>query len=228
MLFRIDHERFLTHAIDHFTRNEIMSMGFLIVSAGVQHPQNRKWQNGMTLQGESTGTTLKINELYPEDEVQELYFRFKTKDSIRELYFDQLKRFNYLFYNAIVSPILQYQNRTLICKMRENDYVDIIIEYIKKTFSIDCVDLNELFSTGRCGEIYIDRDEIHNKVVPLARKVFKDKREEQNMTEGGRLVSLGEMSKKEKLKLLKKLGIRVGEHEHDQIDELLMESWVAD
>ena len=228
MLFRIDHERFITHAIDHFTREEILSMGFLIVSAGVQDPRNQKWLSGLTLNGESTGNVLKINELYPNDEVQDLYIRFGSKDKIRDMYMDQLKGYDYLFYNALVSPILSYQNRTFICKMRENDYIDIILEYVKKTFSIDHIDLNELFSKGRVGPYYIDREDIHNSTVKIARRVFKDKRNEQNMTEGGRLLSLGEMSKKEKLKLLKKLGIKVNDNEHDLIDDLLMESWVSD
>ena len=226
MLFRIDHEHFLTHAIDHFTRSEILSMQFVIITAGIQS-SNDKYIPGMTLQANTTGNTIKVNELYPDFDTQEIYHRFQTKDSIREMYFDFLKDLKYVIHNAIINPLLQFHNIVLICKMRENDYMDLLVEYLEKKFAIDCVDLNELFSTGRVGPYYIDRDEIHNKAVGVRREAMKSEKERLEKTPEGRLKLMTLMSKKEKLKFLKKLGIEVKDSEHDQIDDLLMEEYVG-
>ena len=90
------------------------------------------------------------------------------------------------------------------------------------------IDLNELFTTGRTGEIYIDIGEIKNKAVDVRKAAVMEARNAMAMTEDGRRKLVGTMSKKEKLWHLKKLGIKLNDTEKKDIDNILIEAWEDD
>ena len=218
MLFRIDIERFLTHMIDHFTMDDILSMEYAIISAGVKC-------------GGRAGNMAKISILHPSgasSDIIETYDKYQDKAILRKMYFEYLKEYENRLYLIFVSPVLNHQNICIICCERENYYIDILVEYLEEKFRIECIDLNKLFIKGRVGRLYIDRDLIHDKAVDIRRAAAKDNLKALESSKDGMLQLLGIMSKKEKIKVLKKRGIQTNKSDYKDLDQLLMEEWVED
>ena len=93
---------------------------------------------------------------------------------------------------------------------------------------IDVIDLNKLFSEGRIGPIYIDRDEIWDKAVDIRRAAGEDQIRALASTSGGRLKLLGMMKKKDKIKKIKELGINITNYNKEDLDSILMDAGVND
>lgn len=215
MLFRIDYERFLTHAIDHFTEEELLSFQYVILGS---IPNGAKCLN-----------VAKVNDLYPNTEIQAAYIEGIDKSVLKKIYFRQLDEYRNLIYMMILAPIItKHFNTVIICYKNENDYVDILVEYLKEKFSLDCIDLNELFSKGRVGAIYIDRKELYNNIVDIRIDVAKERYKSLSSTSEGRLKLLDMMDAKSKIKKLKELGIHVTKGDIKYLDKMLKEAWVED
>lgn len=215
LLFRIDRERYLTHAIDHFTRDELAHFQYAIISAGIKN--QGKCEN-----------IVKISILFPSMDIQRAFIDYQDKSIIKKMYFKELDETKNEMYGLFVNPILQHQDILIICTESENVYIDILLEYLKKNFELDCIDLNELFTKGRVGSVYIDRDAIHNKAVDVRRTVGKIQIEALESTSDGRLKLLNLMGVKDKMKKLKDLGIMVNKSDIKDLDKLLIEGWVED
>lgn len=215
MLFRIDYERFLVHAIDHFTREELISFNYAIV--------------GTLTNGGRLTFVSKINAIYPSNETTEAFREYEDKNLLKKMYYKDLDCDKYTLYLTFVNTMLHHQNIMIICHESENPYVDILVEYLKDKFKVECVDLNKLFIEGRVGSIYIDRKEIHNKAVDIRRDSVKRMIESRESTRDGRLELLEKhMDTNLKIKKLKELGIHVTKDDIDNIDQLLIEAWVED
>lgn len=227
MLMRIDHEHFLTHMIDHFTLEELMNIKFIIIGsvAGAGSQKSVQEQSKVS-------NVIKINEFYPKYEIQEYWTDYRDKKILKKLYYEYLEdpkfRCQPQIHDAILVLLLNHQNICLICKEGENVYMDVFVEYLQEKFSIPCIDLNKLFIEGEVDEMYLDFDEIHNKAVDLRRLAVKKHREENEITQSGRLRILNGMSKKEKVKLCREVGIDVGPGDYKNLDKLLIEGWVEE
>lgn len=227
MLYRIDQERFLTHMIDHFTRDNLIQIHFCIISAGVKCGGHYGFTVANRERG--IGSAARVTELYPPPEVYQIWDEHENKNMIRELYFDHLKQYEDEIYRTIIENILNHVDLCLICKERENDYIDLLCEFLKKKYAIECIDLNKLFIEGECGPFRIDRDEIYNKAVDVRRRAGKKMAEDMERTAKGRAALLKMMkTKEEKIKKLAELGIRVTKAEHKELDKLLVEAWVEE
>jgi hypothetical protein len=216
MLFRISFENFLVHAIDHFTRDELLSMHYAIISAVVR--------NGGRM---AKDECVKINQLYPSSEIVVMMEAYSNKEAIEKAYLEELKGSENLIYLTFVVNILAHKNVCIVCCDRENLYIDILTNYLKKNYSLDCIDLNKLFMEGKVNPISINLNKIHNKSVSLRKSVIKDGKDYMNSTRDGRLLLLQKMNKQDKIKKLKELGIKVRKIDHKDLDELLLEEWVG-
>lgn len=223
MIYRIDFQHFLTHAIDHFTRDELTHFQYAIISAKIKN-------------GGRVSNMAKISELFPDPEIVINYSEFKDKKILESMFMDMLHPSkkdngdNYewisgIFYKTFINPLKHHQDIVIICDEVENDYIDVLCKCLKKYYAIEVIDLNELFSKGRVGPIYIDRDEIHNKAVDIARAASKEMIRTMSMTRDGRLKLISKMSKKDKIEKLEELGIKVTAADKDNLDKLLIEEW---
>jgi hypothetical protein len=213
--------------IDYFTIEEFNHFQFIIISAKIIHPG--KIQNAA-----------KINSLYPEPDIVINYQEYGDKEKMfKELmaYYkpdaedlQRMKQGNSYWlgneiYRAIVNPLLMHNDLVIICDRTENDYIECLCKFLKKEYKIDCIDLNELFITGHVGPYYIDRDEIRNKAVDLRRAAAKDEADAINSTRNGRISTIRNMTKKEKIKMLKHFGVSIRADELKDINQILLETW---
>ena len=226
MLFRIDRRHFLTHAIDFFTLDELYQFQYVIISAKVA----------------CSNTCLncaKCNDLYPDVETIEEYNTTGSKTVLEKMYFDMLTpkkgqdvgpgRYSILLYQLFVDPLEKHYNMMIVCDESENDYIDVLCKYLKKKFAIEAIDLNELFTKGHVGPIYIDFDQIHDKAVDIRRAAVKEEQRSLSQTRDGKAKIIAErMSKKEKMKMLKNYGVTLNEDTKKDMDSILLEEWCAD
>lgn len=222
MIYRIDFQHFLSHAIDHFSLQDITTFQYAIISAKILN-------NGMCT------NVVKLNDLYPKYDAIITYNDTHDKDLLRKSYRSMLKSdekaknetniFTSLIYQSFVNPLLQRFNIMIMCDKEENDYIDILCEYLKDEFAIEVIDLNELFTKGRIGSIYIDRDEIRDKAVDIRRAALRDQVRALASTRDGKESLIEKMSKKKKLKELEKYGIDGCDMKESEINATLLEEW---
>ena len=228
MIYRIDIQHFISHAIDHFTAEELAHFQYAIVSAVIKN--NSRVSN-----------VVRINDLYPLAEIVMAYSECNDKSIMEKMYMDYLcpnnsndnimdkKSMDYLFYKTFVNPLILHTDIMIVCDMKENDYIDVICKVLQKQYLIDVIDLNKLFTEGRVGSIYIDRDAIWDKAVDIRIEAGKDQLRALESTSDGRLMILQRMmKKKDKIKKIKELGINVTENKEEDLDKILMDAWVND
>lgn len=223
MIYRIDYQHFLTHMIDHFTTEEITHFQYAIISAKI-------------LNNNKVANVGKISELYPDPETVLTYAEYRDKKVLEKMYMDLLlpeKRegdkkdwMSNIFYKVFINTFIHHQDVVIICDREENDYIDVLCKCLKTKFAIDVIDLNELFSKGRVGSIYIDRDEVWNKAVDIRRASMNQQFKALSSSRDGKLKLIELMGKKEKLQKLKELGIKVTKSDKEHLDKLLIEEWV--
>lgn len=223
MIYRIDYEKFLIHMIDHFTRDEILHMQYAIISAQI-------------INSGHSNNTVKFNDLYPDPEIVCTYAETHDKELMRKMYMNQLEskddemylyQVEFLIYKIFLNPLELHQNICIICGKSENDFIDVLCEFLKKNFGIEVIDLNQLFTTGRVGSIYIDRDEIHDRCVTIRRAAEKTQKEALETTKEGRAELVHKhMKKKDKIRTLNKLGITPTSTKTEYLNELLTDAYV--
>lgn len=221
MLYRIDYQNFLLHAIDYLTLKELISGQYCLVSAKVKNI------------GRLTNVVTN-NNVYPTPEMIDTYVRTEDKEIFYNMYkkfMDESESgldssasmFKQDVYRTFVKPVLSHYDVWIVADRSENDYIDLLVRYIKESFKLECIDLNTLFQKGKVGPIYIDRDKIHDRSVKLAREITRAAKESLATTAEGREKLIGIMNKKEKIAKLNELGITPTEN--DDIDELLRDAW---
>lgn len=230
MIFRIDIQHFLSHMIDYFTREELIHFQYAIISSAI--PNQGKCEN-----------VVKLNNLYPDIDTITAYADYKDEKIAKKMYIEMLETnedeyqykrnrgdktswADYVLYKAIVNPLANHYDVILLCDQSENIWIDTLSEYLKDKFSIEVIDLNELFINGEIGPISIDRKKILNSAVDVRRSAAKRAKEGLESSREGRLKLLNMMSKKEKISKLKDLGIVISESDMKNLNALLIDSWV--
>lgn len=221
-------QHFLSHAIDHFTREELTHFQYAIISA--------KITNGGRAQN-----VVKINELYPLNDIVIDYAECKDKDIMEKMYMDYLlpkksKEYDQsdadimanIFYRTFVNPLVNHNDIIIICDRIENDYIDVICKVLKDEYSIDVIDLNKLFIDGHIGPIYIDRKDIWDKCVDIRRIAAANGVRALESTSDGRMKLLKMMTKKQKIEKIKELGIRINDYDKKDLNQILIDAWVED
>lgn len=220
MIYRIDFQHFLLHAIDHFTRDELVHFQYMLISSGVKC--NHKVRN-----------VVKCIDLYPRNEVVIDYGSDGDENILEARMFEEydriLKESPDIFYSYFLNMISRHIDVVIVCDKLENIYIDILSRYVKKKFNIEIVDLNKLFTEGRIGPIYLDRDEIWDQTVDIRRAAGRMMLQSLESTQDGRMKMVKEiMSKKQKLEKLRELGVKVRRDDRKNLDQLLIEAWVED
>lgn len=225
MVYRIDMQHFLNHAIDHFTRDELCHFQYAILSAKIKN-------------GGRVSNMAKISVLYPAPEIIMNYSEYEDKSILEKEYMAMLNpsksdpmyySINAEFYKIFINPMKLHQDIVIICDKDENDYIDILCECLKKNYAIEVINLNELFTKGKVGPIYIDRDEIHDRGVEIARACSKETIRTLEATKEGReRLMKNHMSIKDKIRKLNELGIKVNTSDKKEINRLLIDAWIED
>lgn len=227
MLYRINYKNFLMYAIDYFTRDELASIYYIIISAKVQN-------NGMN------DHITKINELYPTIEIVTEYDSVQDMDILEKAYREMLGDDNHIEAGIptsetwaehalyrIIHPVIHSRPVVLICsdESHEDDYVTCLCKLLKRKYSLDVIDLNQLFTEGHVGPYHIDLNKIHNKTVPIARAITTQEFKDKSSTKDGRVEIIHNMSMKHKLKMLKQFDIRLSDDDKPNIDTILLDAW---
>ena len=226
MIYRIDFQHFLIHAVDHFTAEDLSHFQYAIISASIA--------NGARAQN-----VVKLNHLYPLPEIVVDYADHHDKSIMEKMYMDYLcpkkntdgitkDQMNNIFYKTFINPLINHVNIMIICDRSENEYIDVICKVLKKEYEIDVIDLNQLFSKGYVDDIYIDRDTISDIAVDIRRQAAIESRKSLETSSGGRLKLLDMMTKKEKIKKIEELGINVTNFNNDDLNQILIDAWVND
>lgn len=219
MIYRIDLQHFLTHAIDHFTLEQLTHFQYAIISAKINN-------------GRSVMNTEKINELYPTPDIVISYDEYKDDKILEKMYFEMLEEkgnkdyMARIIYQTFINPLMKHFDIMIICDEKENPYITCLCKYLHENFSIDVIDLNELFTTGHTGAIYIDRDKIWDKAVDIRRTAGKEMIKTLEQSRDGKLKLLNQMNKKEKIEKCKELGIKINKSDIKDIDKILIDDWV--
>lgn len=227
MIYRIDMQNFITHAIDHFTLDDLLEMQYAIISAKVVN-------TGKSL------NVVKVNELYPLPETIVTYAETQDKDLLEKMYLELLNGedidnqnefsndMDVNIYRLFINPLLHHVNICIVCDRFENDYVDILCNHLKNKFDIEVIDLNELFTKGRVGPIYLDRDQIWDNAVDIRRAAAKEQSKRLGTTLEGKEKLIRKMTKKEKIEKLEELGLKYRGESGKELNNLILEEWVHD
>lgn len=223
MIYRINLKNFLGKAIDHFSLQDLVTMQYCIISAKI--PNSGKMRN-----------VVKMNDLYPSMEAVITYSETHDKEILKKMYIDELfpkhkkgeretSQFTNAIYQAFINPLLQRFNITILYDELEDAYIDCLCDYMKDEYGIEVIDLNELFTKGKIGPIYIDRDDIRDKAVDIRRAALRDEVRALSSTKEGKAQLISKMSKKKKLKELERFGIIAEESDMKNLDSMLLEEW---
>lgn len=222
MIFRIDMQHFISHMIDYFPSNELRSMQYCIIS-------------GVVKNGSRSQNVVKFNDLYPTPDTVMLYAETGDKDLLYKSYKQMLEGnvknkddynpFDGLIYKTFINPLLMNNNIVIVCDKNENDYIDCICRYLDEKFEIEVIDLNKLFTEGKIGPIYIDREVIHDKAVDIRRAAIKEEIKNISSTRDGKASLIAKMSTKKKMKELKRYGIKVTKDDKKDLDKMLLDEW---
>ena len=226
MIYRIDIQHYLSHAIDYFTVDELTHFQYAIISAVVRN-------------GSRMHNVTKVNNLYPTPDIVIDYAEYKDKELMRKMYMDYLQPkndqdgigknvINNIFYNTFINPLMLHHDIVIICDKTENDYIDVICDVLNKEYHIEVIDLNKLFIEGKIGSIYIDRKDIRDRAVDIRRAAGKDQIKALESTSEGRMHLLKMMNNKTKIKKIEELGIKLTSYDKDDLDSILIDAWVND
>lgn len=227
MIYRIDYQHFLTHAIDYFPAKTLAyQFQYLLLSVAVKF-------NGRISNGIKVSTDLypdsdmiadyKLNENY--EIFEKAYHAFLDR---KPEYGQPITATSVRIYRTIVETYLNHTDVVIVCDKEENFIVDAFCSFIKKKYKIEVIDLNKLFTKGHVDSIRIDFDKTHDIAVDIRRLANNERHKELESTYDGRLKLVRLMTKKEKIKKLKSLGIKVTDTSERELDRLLMDAYVID
>lgn len=225
MLYCIDYEHFMVDMIDFFTKEEILS--FIYLNTSVIIPDHE------------SNYSVKLMYMVPSSDSEYYISEKDDKKMADELYYQQLlngvntpyrgENTRHMWYKYLLGPLRNHQNVMMMCLRREMHYMDVLCKFIKEEFGVETINLNKLFTEGRVGDLVIDFHEFKDRTKDL-RDSWKEHNHQERMiaaqTYDGRLNLMQDMSKKEKIKQLELIGVSYIPKDEDEIDALLMESWV--
>lgn len=223
MIYRIDYQHFLTHMIDHFTFDEILSIQYCLISVKVSNTSKLLTVN-------------KCGHFFPTTDMILCYEETKNKEILEEMYMDLLlPKDNKLkkqsgansLYTTFINPLLHHVDICIVCDEVENDYIDCFCNILQKEYAIEVINLNELFKKGFIHPITINREKIWDKAVDIRKLAGNRQIDELKATYDGRMRLLNViMDKKSKLHALKELGIDVDKNTKEkELNQLLIEAW---
>jgi len=220
MLFRINYKNFLIHMIDYFTREELLNIHYLIIGS-TKMPHQRL----------SIQVVRAPADMYPTVDILNDLFTYGNEALFRKEYYRELRQSRNTLFVNIIQPILKYNHNILLIGMEYEDiHTDVITEYLEKEFNLPCTDLNRLFLEGETDIFYIDKKDVQKKTKEILQEVLQEQFKSLESSAIGREKLIGRMSKREKIKKLEELGVKVQKSDYENLDELLVEvgAWTRD
>ncbi|MBD5583934.1 MAG: hypothetical protein HDQ88_02545 [Clostridia bacterium] len=225
MLYCIDYEHFMVDMIDFFTKEEILSFIYLNTSVIIPNQQSN-YSAKLMFMVPSSDSEYYISENNNEKMADELYYQ-QLLDGVNNPYRSENTR--NMWYKSMLGPLRNHQNVMMMCLRSEMHYMKVLCKFIKEQFGVETIDLNKLFTEGRVGDMVIDFRDFKGRTKDLRDGWKEDNRRERMITAqtyDGRKKLMNDMSKKEKIKQLELIGVSYIPKDEDEIDALLMESWV--
>ena len=224
MVYRITFDRFLLYGIDYLSLQDITQIHYLVLSARVTNLG--KLPN-----------VVKISDLYPTVDIVTTYAESGDKMLMYKMYWDYLSGedeythdewnpTDTIVYKAFINPLIRHFDVMIVCDRSEDEYVDVLTDYLDKKFGVPVINLNRLFDEGRVGPIYLDRDRVRDNAVDVRRKAANEEAKALSTSRDGRLKLIGMMNAKEKRKRLRDLGISPEGMSNKEMDEVLFDVWV--
>ena len=215
MLYRIDYEHFLLHFIDYFTRKELISIKYIIISANVFNTDKMPMVS-------------KAICFYPSNELTSNYQRNNDIELFNKDYFKELDSTNYLLYEYLIEPLTNHEPIIIICRTKENFIIDIFCQYMLEKYKIDCIDLNQLFINGKINSIEYNHNELKETAKNIKTEHAKNWFNTCKHTIDGRKQLVNTINDKLKKKIIKELGYDVKKINKSQYNEILNNDWVND
>ena len=222
MLYCIDYEHFMVDMIDFFTREEILSFIYIDISVRTPHDQSNY--------------SAKVMAFVPSSE-SEFYMAEHSDEKVADdMYYEQLsfglntpdrdQNTRHIWYKFILGPLRDHANVMLMCLRPEMHYMKTLCKFIKNEFGIDTINLNKLFTDGHVGNLVIDFKELKDRTRDIKTSWKEHNILQRSMDVNGRRELMKDMTKKEKIKQLKAVGVSYIPKSEEEIDALLTESWV--
>lgn len=201
--------------IDYFPADELETFQYAIISKKIA--MNNRIENGN-----------KISVLWPSNDIVNDYYEHQNYEAMKRMYLEWLdrKECRGAIYDCFVTTMIANQSVVIMCRDIETPFIKVFCEYLEDKYSIECGDLNQLFTKGKMGSVYIDKKEIHNRAVDLRIKVGIEKVKSRETTSEGRLELLKLMKTQDKIDKLKQLGFKVTKRDKPNLDKMLIEEWV--
>lgn len=221
MIYRIDIQNFLLHAIDHLEFVDLNYAIYGIISSAITC-------------GMKDLRCSKFNILYPLTETVMRYADTENKDVLEQelmAYYEKLlfKERSPVFYDLFVKPIEEHANVILVCDRCENPYLDVLSAFVKKQFAIEVIDLNKLFEDGHLNPVRYNYSKICDKGKEIREITKREEMLAKASTEDGRMELLQHWNRKTKLALCKELKLRVRKSIDDEtLNALLIDAWVRE
>ena len=223
MLYRINYKHFLVYGIDYFSLEEITGIQYAVFSAKVANLGKLR-------------NVAKISGLYPTVDIVLAYSDTGDKEVMKKMYLDFLEGKDLdnpeewnptmgMVYGAFVNPLLKHYDVMIVCDESEDDYVDVLCEFLEKRFGVEAINLNQLFDTGHVGPLYIDRDQIRDRAVDIRRMAAKEQTKTYETSREGRMHLLGMMNKHEMKKRLEGLEFDTRGMTEQEMRDMLIEEW---
>jgi len=225
LLYNITWQNFLIHAIDHFSKQDLIEAQYVIISGKMPYG------------GLNADHIAKCAQLYPPSDILLEYSATNNPELFKKSFLDylgsDLHDDQVWIQNTILKTILNlhdaHWNVILICDKSESLYLSTLTEFIQKQYHLASIDLNELFEKGHVGDIYIDRTDVNHRIVDLRRKAAISEMHSKSLTEHGRAELLEKMSRKDMIRKLKELKINTtGRKTDEELRSLLIDGWVKD
>lgn len=222
MIYRIDFQTFLLHGIDYFTREELMDMKYMLVTL--------KLMNGGAVRDKVT----KYIDVVPNNIVGE-FDPNTEKEKFRRAYLSMLKERNYIdetlsitasIYKNILHPLVNHEDRMLMCDQTENYMLDIFCEFLKDKFNVDVINLNKLLLEGDHDTVKYKYQHYKNLCHKIHKEVADQYSRDQCSTSKGRKKILKKWSSDQKARQLKMLGVNAKKYNKKDYDKILTDLWV--
>lgn len=226
MILRINWEHYLSHAIDYFTKDELLSFRYIIISAMISH-------NNLS------DDVKKLSQLYPRDDVILVHDNEGDLIQAEKLYIDWLmakdtpgRNFNGYEWAThpigmhILKPLTMHQHVMILCTKDEDWIIDSFCKYLKLRYELDVFDLNQFFATGQATQISINPDAAEKAYVKSVKQANDEGNEALESTAEGRYRRLLEMSKKQLLRKAEEVGIDTKGMSIEDVVKDLVDAWV--
>jgi len=217
--------------IDYFTREELLHCQYALVAATIGHQGGSNQVKGFNMFYPNLDIIDNFSDHGDAELAKKEYLEYlfpKQKDMKKdELHDDRYWAYD-IIYRTFVSPLKLHHDIILVYDDPVEMYMDVLCDAIYEKFKVKFINLDTLFKTGRVGPIYLDIKKVFKDTKPMMNKITLEEIKVMESSEEGRSYLVARMNTQEKIKKLKKLGIKVSKNDikDDNLDKILKDAWI--